>query len=193
MTADTVHYLAEVYVSEANPPVPRRERAAAPVQLAGRPARILLAEDDSEMRNTLASALRSDGYEVVETASGSDLLEEMSILLFRGEPIPADLIVSDEHMPGVRGSQVLAEIREAHWPTPFILIAGSGEEEAHQRAYRLGAAAVFDKPFDVDDLRQTVTVVLQDQARGKTSTVGPEPHAGPEDAAGTVGPRADMN
>lgn len=140
------------------------------------------------MSSLLASALRADGYDVVETSSGSDLLEELSILLFQGEPIPADLIVSDERMPGALGSEVLAGLRRAHWPTPFILITGFGDERTHQEALRLGAAAVFDKPFDLDDLRRTVTAVLQEQARVQPQTLSPEdtdsrgPH-GPADAS----------
>ena len=75
--------------------------------------------------------------------------------------MPADVIVSDERMPGVLGSEVLAGLREAQWPTPFILITGFGDEKTHQEAFRLGASAVFDKPFDLDDLRQTIADVLQ--------------------------------
>ena len=142
-------------------------------RVAGRPARILLAEDDAEMRSMLSTALRSDGYEVVEASSGSDLLEEISMLLFRGEAIPADLIVSDERMPGLLGSEVLAGLRRARWPTPFVLITGFGDDDTHREAFRLGASAVFDKPFDLDELRRTVVELLQQADPSTPALVSP--------------------
>jgi len=142
-------------------PVPMSEERRTAAKVSGRPARILLAEDDAEMRSLLVSALRLDGYEVVEASSGSGLLEEISMLLFRGEAIPADLIVSDERMPGLLGSEVLAGLRKASWPTPFILITGFGDDATHRDAFQLGASAVFDKPFELDDLRRSIAELLQ--------------------------------
>jgi DNA-binding response OmpR family regulator len=131
-----------------------------PVMMGGRPARIMVADDDAEMRSLLTSVLRRDGYEVLEAPSGSALLEEFAVLLYRGEALPVDLIISDERMPGVLGLEILSGLREAHWPTPFILITGFGDEKIHSKAARLGAAAVFDKPFDVDALREAIPGIL---------------------------------
>jgi CheY-like chemotaxis protein len=129
-------------------------------RIAGRPARILLAEDDREMRELLAATLRADGYEVIESSNGFDMLQEIEILLFSGEAVPMDLIVSDERMPGMLGLEALAHVRQAEWPTPFILITGFGDRETHAEADRLGASAVFDKPFDLDDLRWKINELL---------------------------------
>ena len=161
MTSSTVRYLNEEIALDWNPMATGEEESLDAPRVAGRPARILLAEDDTEMRSMLSTALRSDGYEVVEASSGSDLLEEISMLLFRGEAIPADLIVSDERMPGLLGSEVLAGLRRACWPTPFVLITGFGDDDTHRKAFRLGASAVFDKPFDLDKLRHTIVDLLQ--------------------------------
>ncbi len=151
---------------------------------AERPARILLAEDDTEMRSMLASALRADGYEVVEAHSGLALLEEIGMLLFRGEAFPADVIISDERMPGMFGLEVLSGLRQARWPIPFILITGFGDAQIHDRASRLGAAAVFDKPFDVDALREAVLRLLKERAHRDTAAGddGAEPAAGSRSA-----------
>lgn len=140
-------------------PVAFRRPLSTP-RIAGRPARILLAEDDREMRELLAATLRADGYEVIESSNGFDMLQEIEILLFRGEPVPMDLIVSDERMPGMMGLEALAHVRDAQWPTPFILITGFGDRDTHAEADRLGASAVFDKPFDLDDLRWKVNELL---------------------------------
>lgn len=137
-------------------------------RVAGRPARILLAEDDREMRELLAAMLRADGFQVIESSNGYDMLQEIELLLFSGEAAPMDLIVSDERMPGMLGLEALACIREAQWPTPFILITGFGDRDTHMEAHRLGATAVFDKPFDLDDLRWTIAELLS--ARGSVDS-----------------------
>jgi len=58
------------------------------------------------------------------------------------------------------GSEVLAGLRDIHWPTPFILITAFGDEKTHQRALDLGAKAVLDKPFDLDELRKAIGEVV---------------------------------
>jgi CheY-like chemotaxis protein len=124
------------------------------------PYRVLLAEDDAEMRCVVAGALRSDGYEVVELPDGGRLLVEVAARLKaggRGESL--DLIVSDIRMPVCTGLQILSAIRDAHWRTPVILMTAFGDEPTRRDAESL-AAALFDKPFDLDDLRTAVASLL---------------------------------
>jgi DNA-binding response OmpR family regulator len=119
--------------------------------------RVLLAEDDDELRELLASTLTKDGYEVIQVADGTGLFDYLSAVHIReGHAEPIDLIVTDIQMPGWTGLQVLQSIRERDWATPVILITGFGNREVHKEASRLGATAFFDKPFDVDDLRTAV-------------------------------------
>jgi DNA-binding response OmpR family regulator len=118
--------------------------------------RVLLAEDDAAMRTMVADALRRDGHLVRELRSGGELLSELASELLHERSLEmADLIVSDVRMPGVTGLEVLAGLRHAHWATPFILITAFGDAATHAEAHRLGAA-VFDKPFDLADLRTAV-------------------------------------
>lgn len=113
--------------------------------------RVLVAEDDLEMRRLIADALVRDGAEVSEAPSGLalfDLLRRMGL-----DGTLPDLLISDIRMPGLTGLQVLAMMRERGWTMPVILITAFGDEETHNEAAHNGATAVFDKPFDVDDLR----------------------------------------
>ena len=139
---------------------PRREVPPHLEQDRARATRVLLAEDNSELRDLLVSALRRDGYEVIEAHSGFNMLEEVGVLLQRGEGSPVDLIISDHRMPGFLGLEILAGMRQAGFNLPFILITGFGDKETHEEAARLGATAVFDKPFDVDELRAAVVNVF---------------------------------
>jgi CheY-like chemotaxis protein len=118
------------------------------------PPRVLLAEDDDELRAFLAEALRSDGYEVVESRDGRELCEEISMVASRQpRPLSPDIIVSDVRMPHVSGLEALAALRAMDPSTAVVLITGFGDQALYDEAYRLGAVAVFAKPFDVDDLR----------------------------------------
>jgi CheY-like chemotaxis protein len=120
-----------------------------------------VAEDDFEMRRFIASALRRDGYDVVDVPNGMEMLDVLAseLLYPKGNP-PVDLIISDLRMPGVTGLSVLAGLRNSDWTTPFILITAFGGPEIEKEAIREGAAAVFDKPFDIDELRVTVLDLL---------------------------------
>lgn len=126
-----------------------------------RPPRIMLAEDDDEMRRLLAGALRRDGYEVVEAKNG-DVLFDMLMTQLRqhGGPPPIELIISDIRMPGLSGMDVLAELRKSDWATPFVLMTAFGGSETRERARDQGAAAFLEKPFELDDLRTVVLNLL---------------------------------
>jgi DNA-binding response OmpR family regulator len=122
------------------------------------PARILVAEDDAEMRRLVADALRKDGYEVTEASDGGRLLVEVTALYQHPERQP-DLIVSDVRMPICTGLAILEQMRRAHWTMPVILMTAFGDDETRTRADMLGAI-LFDKPFALDDLRTAVLNVL---------------------------------
>ena len=116
--------------------------------------RVLLAEDDYHMRRLLAYGLKRDGFEVIEASNGAELVQKIESLVIRpGNRRTVDLIISDIRMPFAGGLTVLALLRLHDWATPVILITAFGDAETHLEADRLGAAAVFDKPFDVNDLR----------------------------------------
>ena len=123
----------------------------------GRPARIVLAEDDDSMRRLVAAVLRRDGFEVLEIEDGVGLLERVGkSILGRSHAGSIQLIIADNRMPVLSGLDVLGRLRRADDATPFILITAFGDTATHSEAARLGASAVFDKPFDLDDLRLAV-------------------------------------
>jgi len=122
-----------------------------------RPIRVMLAEDDADLRRLLACILRKDGYEVIEVKDGTELVDQMaSSLLDVGSLEPIDLLISDIRMSGWTGLQVLASIRDTDWAFPVILITGYRDSIALTEASRLGATAGFLKPFAINDLRTAV-------------------------------------
>lgn len=127
----------------------------------GRYPRVLIGEDDAEMRSVLSEALREKGYTVVECRDGLNVLDRLGSVLLSPdvtsrEPERFDLIISDIRMPGVNGMTILEGVQLFEGFPPMILITAFGDEETHAEAARLGVAAMFDKPFDIDDLMHKV-------------------------------------
>jgi CheY-like chemotaxis protein len=112
---------------------------------------VLLAEDDPDLRELMAGALRGDGYTVIELGNGLELLEELQRL--RASDLAPDLVVSDIRMPGLGGLQTLSRLREWSCMAPVILVTAFAFEETLTNARALGAAIVLNKPFCMSDLR----------------------------------------
>lgn len=110
------------------------------------------------MREMLAEALRQEGYDVTECASAVPWL--LFCVHHSGQGVQDcadgyDVVVSDIRMPRITGLDVLRIIRDIHCAEacpPTIFITAFGDEETHQTAQALGAAAVLDKPFPMKDL-----------------------------------------
>lgn len=129
------------------------------------PARLLLAEDDFELRELLAWVLRQDGHEVVEARDGNELWQVLKAETSASESGRFALVITDLCMPGLSAFDVLSELQRDLSQLPLILITAFGDQTTHLRALRLGASRVIDKPFDFDDLRRAVHELLQCQAR----------------------------
>lgn len=125
---------------------------------------VVVADDDPELRSLVAEALRADGFSVSEAKDGQELLSMLVdppkvAVMGRPASLP-DLVVTDVQMPGATGLRVLSHLRRAHPTVPVILITAFGSAELHAQAKRLGAATVFDKPFDLNVLRALVRRTL---------------------------------
>ena len=125
--------------------------------LASRAARIVVAEDDTELRRIIANKFRSSGYEVVEIGSGTQLAEFLSV---HGGIDRIDAIISDIRMPGLSGIDMLAYLNARGYSKPAVLITGFGDWSVRREAERFGAITLFEKPVDVDDLLQFVRQFL---------------------------------
>ena len=119
-----------------------------------RSERLILAEDDGEMRRLLAWALEKDGYEVVQVLDGRMLLERVAISRRIGDPV--DLVIADVRMPGLTGLEALRRLRNAGCDAPVIFITAFGDTWTHLEAELLGAYEVLDKPFELEELRDAV-------------------------------------
>jgi DNA-binding response OmpR family regulator len=143
---------------DARPPPWRTALTAAPLH---QPPRVLVAEDDDDMRRIVSEALRKDGYDVIAVSDGGRLLLTLARQLIQSDgKAVVDLLVSDMRLPIRSGMRVLEELRAARWRVPVILMTAFGDESMREHARELGAV-LFDKPFDLDDLRTAVATLLR--------------------------------
>jgi CheY-like chemotaxis protein len=122
--------------------------------------RLLIADDDREMRRVLRDMLRSIGADIREAANGQDLLGHLETGDF-------DLIITDLRMPAPNGLQVMIKARSAGCQTPFILITAFGDSELRAELGRIPNAFMLEKPFARPALLSWVATALAD--RGSTA------------------------
>ena len=120
------------------------------------PVRVLVADDDDEMRKLMALMLRRYGYDVIEFHDGTQLHHYVRGLSSGTIRVVPHAIVSDIRMPGLSGLQLLRDLHSSALHIPTILVTGFGDAHTHAAAKRLGAVTVLDKPFPFGRLRQEV-------------------------------------
>lgn len=123
--------------------------------------RLLVAEDDAEMRHMIAGALEADGADVVEADGGEELLHWAQRVGAGPSRHVFDAIISDIQMPDLTAFDVLDRVPLAPRNTPVILITGTHDRTVSDEGYRLGAELVLRKPVDLDDLRAIVRSVVR--------------------------------
>ncbi|MBM4133914.1 MAG: response regulator [Nitrospira sp.] len=111
--------------------------------------RILVVDDDPDIRQLLLDRLGSYGYSIQASADGSTALEMIGSGSFDG-------MLLDIGMPDIDGLDVLRRIRNHNQSLPVIVITASGSQERAVEAVSMGAQAYLLKPFDVIHLEQVV-------------------------------------
>ena len=139
------------------------------------PARVLLADDQSEIRMLTADQLQRSGHHVVAVANGQEALAALQSEAF-------DVVLLDEDMPVMTGPEVLKTIREkptALKPAMVVALTGYNSEPDRERLLRLGFDAVIGKPFRLDSLdallRGTASPVSSASPERGLSTAAPTP------------------
>jgi CheY-like chemotaxis protein len=116
--------------------------------------RILVGDDNEQMRRLVAELLEAEGHEVTEASDTGQVLEQVS-------HAPPDLLILDVQMPGGGGIEALQVIRSdpANAGMPVLLLSGSVDLETDW-ASKVGANAQLPKPFRIDEFKTTVGSLL---------------------------------
>jgi two-component system response regulator VicR len=116
--------------------------------------RILIAEDNKLILETIAHSLTREGYEILKAPDGKEclrILEENEI----------DLLITDLYMPYINGHEVISILRdERKKNTPILVLSAGGAEDNVLKAFELGADDFMVKPFSLVELNVRVRKLL---------------------------------
>lgn len=116
--------------------------------------RILVVDDEEDVRRVACTFLEDAGYETCEAANGVEALERL-------RAIPCDLVLTDLVMPEKEGAETVMEMRKSHPEIGIIAMSGVVGAEFYLRAARmLGAGSTLLKPFTREELIESVEAML---------------------------------
>ena len=123
---------------------------------------VVVAEDDAELRELLAMALRRDGYDVVPLGDGVELLDFVNFAGRLGNTagLPA-LILSDLQMPGCSGLHLMSVARARGVKCPIVILTGFADASLLRIAAQFGDTTVLSKPQPLEVIRSVVRERLQ--------------------------------
>ena len=116
--------------------------------------KILVVEDDKNLRKLIVTCLEKSNYTVFETRNGQEALELMDREF-------VDLIVTDIMMPQIDGYELIKLLREAQYETPILIITAKEEFEDKKQGFELGADDYMIKPINIDEMLLRVKSLLR--------------------------------
>jgi len=126
--------------------------------------KILIADDESIVRESLTDWLTDRGYRVVTAANGEETLR----MLNKGDGL--GVVVLDVRMPGKDGITILEEARKRHPDLKYIIISGYPSVDVMTKGIRLGAVGFLVKPFDPEELEKLIHHALHGEEKKATVT-----------------------
>ncbi|MDH5643373.1 MAG: type II/IV secretion system protein [Gemmatimonadota bacterium] len=122
--------------------------------------RVLLVDDEDQLRNVMKDLLEREGFHIVEAATGAEALDQV-------DKHAPDLIVLDLNLPELDGYGVLTRLRgkESTKNIPVIVLTARGDEDNEVRVFELGADDFLSKPFRARALSRRIHAVLNRAAR----------------------------
>ncbi|MBZ0269132.1 response regulator [bacterium] len=127
---------------------------ASHVGISPRTGKILVIDDEENIRATLEEFLTLTGYRVTTAANGAEGLDRLGAASF-------DLVLSDLKMPGVDGIAVIEWVKETQPDLPVVVMTGFATVDSTIRALRLGAEDYLLKPFSLDEIERTIESCLE--------------------------------
>ena len=119
--------------------------------------RILVVDDEPEMRALLVDELRREGYDVTEVGDGAE-----AVLACRASQF--DVILMDKNMPGPSGLDLLPGFRRTCPRARIIMMTAFGDARSHVEAAEKGAADFLFKPFRIEEMKTAIRKALKPDA-----------------------------
>ncbi|NVK39634.1 MAG: response regulator transcription factor [Oceanospirillaceae bacterium] len=125
--------------------------------------KVLIVEDDNDLRRQLKTALESRGYTVEESADGEDAE-------FMGQEYPYDLAIVDLGLPKLPGVEVIRRWRDAQKTFPVLILTARGDWQDKVEGLEAGADDYLVKPFHIEELVARLNALLR-RAAGHATPV----------------------
>ncbi len=119
--------------------------------------RILIVDDDKDIRDSLKRLLLKDSHEILVTENGESALESINRKTF-------DLILVDQLMPGLNGLEMVKILREKKKNIPVIMMTGHGSVRLVVEFMRNGGVDFIEKPFDIEVVRVKIRKAMREKA-----------------------------
>ncbi len=113
---------------------------------------VLIVDDDASVRGILFDLL-SENHECNTASTAEQALQYLEIEDY-------DVVLTDLAMPGLTGVELLKRVQLKDLDTPVIIISGKASDEEQETLMKLGAFAYLMKPFQLDEIEQTVQRAL---------------------------------
>ena len=132
----------------------------------GRQGRILVVDDEAQIRKPIGLMLKNEGYEVVEAADGEDAIEKIGA---GDNALMVDTILCDIRMPKINGDEAIAYFRDQFPTVPIVVMTGYPDVELAVSLMRKGVRDYLVKPVSKDELMSVIKkavdqhVILKDQ------------------------------
>jgi len=133
------------------------------------PPRILVVEDEPQIRQLISTKLRKSGFEVDEAENGAMAWSWLQVYGY-------DLLITDNSMPKMTGMELLMKLRAARMVLPVIMATAVPPTKEFAESPWLIPEATLTKPYTMDELLATVRKVLHvsDSPRGRVAELPPE-------------------
>lgn len=118
---------------------------------------VLVVDDDVVIGNSIKRVLGKEGYQVRETQSGLEALEELSHQHY-------DMVFADIRMPGMDGLEMTSRLKKSYPRLPVLIITGYGTEASEKKANDLGVAGFLRKPLSPEMIIEHAERVLRERS-----------------------------
>jgi len=118
--------------------------------------RILIADDEEVMRDSLSDWLREDGYDVIAVASGAEAVEKV-------KSEPWSVLMVDLKMPGMDGMEVVRQVKKISPELPIIMVTAYATVDTAVQAMKEGAYDYIAKPFDPEQVGLAIRKIIAHQ------------------------------
>ena len=124
---------------------------------------VLCVDDDPQILAAIQRTLQSQAYDLITVPHAAGALEWL-------EALSVNLVIADEHMPKMTGTDLLLEVHRRYPETAKVILTGFPGHRVMSRSKAAGVDALLFKPWDEKGLRETVLRILAGQSKAPPSS-----------------------